>query len=119
MPGWAFPDIFPEMDARNKALKTHRKRLRSSGLKRVEVTVPSRDAKLVREIAAVLRTDGPEARRLASSLRQITSEKNEPTVAQVMDAAPDISGPEFDAVFEEIERLRRDPVMNKLRDVDL
>jgi len=28
------------MDARTRALKTHRKRLRSSGLKRVEVTVP-------------------------------------------------------------------------------
>jgi hypothetical protein len=32
---------------------------------------------------------------------------------------PVISGPEFDAVFEEIDRARRDPVMLKVRDVDL
>jgi len=36
-----------------------------------------------------------------------------------LDSLPDISGPEFDAVFEEIERFRHDPVANKLRDVDL
>jgi hypothetical protein len=36
-----------------------------------------------------------------------------------MDAAPDISGPEFDDVFEEIERLRHDPTANKMRDVEL
>jgi hypothetical protein len=36
-----------------------------------------------------------------------------------MAAGPDISGPEFDEVFEEIERFRRDPVMQKVREVDL
>jgi hypothetical protein len=107
------------MDARTKALKSHRKRLRSSGLKRVEVTVPSRDAKLVREVASVLRNGGATARRLASSVRDITGKEKEPTIAEVMAAAPDISGPEFDAVFDEIERLRHDPVVQKVRDIDL
>ena len=106
------------MDARTKAVKTHRKRLRTRGLKRVEVTVPARDAKLVQQIAWVLRTDGPTARRLASSLREITKGRKEPTIAEVMDSLPDISGPEFDAVFEEIERFRHDRVANKLRDVN-
>jgi hypothetical protein len=107
------------MDARTKALKTHRKRLRNNGLKRVEVTVPSRDAKVVREVAALLRAGGASARRLAASVREIGGVGKEPTIAEVMDSLPDISGPEFDAVFEEIERFRRDPVANKLRDVDL
>jgi hypothetical protein len=106
------------MDARTKAVKSHRKRLRSSGLKRVEVTVPVNDATLVREVASVLRNGGATAQRLASSVRQITAGKKEPTIAEVMDAAPDISGPEFDAIFEEIERLRHDPVVNKVRDVE-
>jgi hypothetical protein len=106
------------MDARTKALKSHRKRLRSSGLKRVEVTVPSRDAKLVREVASVLRNGGATARRLASSVKQITRGEAEPTVAEVIESMPDISGPEFDAIFEEIERLRHDPIVNKVRDVE-
>ena len=36
----------------------HRKRIRTSGAKRVEVTVPSRDAPLVKAIASALRSDG-------------------------------------------------------------
>ena len=84
------------MDARTKALKSHRKRLRSSGLKRVEVTVPARDATLVRQIASVLRTEGPQAKRLIAELRQIASQKKGPTAVEVIDAGPDISGPEFD-----------------------
>jgi hypothetical protein len=107
------------MDARTKALKTHRKRLRNNGLKRVEVTVPSRDAKVVREVAALLRAGGAPARRLTASVQQIVGVGKEPTIAEVIDSLPDISGPEFDAVFEEIERLRHDPVANKLRNVDL
>jgi hypothetical protein len=107
------------MDDRTKAVKSHRKRLRTRGMKRVEVTVPARDAKLLRELAAVLRTGGAPARKLASSLRDIEGNRKEPTIAEVMDSLPDISGPEFDAVFDEIERFRHDPVLNKLRDVDL
>jgi hypothetical protein len=107
------------MDARTKALKTHRKRLRKNGLKRVEVTVPSHREKVVREVAALLRAGGVPAQQLTTSVRQISGGGKEPTIAEVMDSLPDISGPEFDAVFEEIERLRHDPVLNRLRDVDL
>ena len=106
------------MDARTKALKSHRKRLRISGLRRVEITVPAGDAKLVREMAALLRKGGASARHLASSMRQITGEKAEPTIAEVIKSLPDISGPEFDAVFDEIERFRHDPIANKVRDVE-
>ena len=43
----------------------------------------------------------------------------EPTIAEVMTSLPDISGPEFDAIFEDIDRFRHHPVMMKVRDVDL
>lgn len=107
------------MDARTKAVKTHRKRLRTRGMKRVEVTVPSKDADLVREVAAVLRANTATAQRLRTALRQATDNGAEPTIAQAMDTLPDISGPEFDAFFEELERARRHPTMMKMRDIDL
>lgn len=103
------------MDARTKAVKTHRKRLRRRGLKRVEVTVPAQDTELVREIASALRANGPEAQ----TIRQAPSRKKHLSAAEVIDAGPDISGPEFDSVFDEIERLRRDPVLQRAREVDL
>jgi hypothetical protein len=42
-----------------------------------------------------------------------------PTVAEVIASLPDVSGSEFDKVFEEIEKLRHNPVMMRVRDVDL
>jgi hypothetical protein len=43
----------------------------------------------------------------------------EPSIADVLRSLPDISGPEFDWVFEEIERLRQHPIMKQVRDVEL
>jgi hypothetical protein len=43
----------------------------------------------------------------------------EPSIADILCSLPDISGPEFDAVFEEIERLRQHPIMKQVRDVEL
>ena len=54
-----------------------------------------------------------------AELRQIASQKKGPTAVEVIDAGPDISGPEFDPVFEEIERIRRDPTLQKAREFDL
>ena len=107
------------MDARTKAVKTHRKRLRTRGMKRVEVTVPSKDADLVRQVAAVLRSNGNQAQRLRTTLRRSADRGADPTIAEAMDALPDISGPEFDAFFEEVERARHHPTMMKMRDIDL
>ena len=47
----------------------HRKRVATSGAKRVEVTVPSRDAPLVKAIAGALRSDGEEAQLIRRSLQ--------------------------------------------------
>jgi hypothetical protein len=42
------------MTSQTKALKAHRKRLQTRGLKRVEVTVRAQDVSLVRNVAAKL-----------------------------------------------------------------
>ena len=47
----------------------HRKKLATSGAQRVEVTVPSRDAPLVKAIAGALRSDGKEAELIRRSLQ--------------------------------------------------
>jgi hypothetical protein len=36
-----------------------------------------------------------------------------------MASMPDVSGSKFDEVFEEIEKFRHDPVMMRLREIDL
>ncbi len=51
----------------------HRKKVATSGAKRVEVTVPSCDAPLVRAIAGALRSGGEEAQRIRESLQPMLS----------------------------------------------
>jgi hypothetical protein len=48
------PDIFPEMSAEAKALRSHRQREKRRGRARVEVTVRSEDAPLIRDVAKAL-----------------------------------------------------------------
>jgi hypothetical protein len=106
------------MDARTKALKAHRKRLRTRRMKRVEVTLRERDAALMRKLAAHLRRDDANAQRLRAVLGAAVKEQRGPTVAEML-YDPAIAGPEFDEVFEEIERFRHHPIMMQVRDVDL
>ena len=47
----------------------HRRRVSASGAQRVEVTVPSRDASLVKAIAGALRSGGDEAEHIRRSLQ--------------------------------------------------
>ena len=47
----------------------HRKRVATGGAKRVEVTVPSQDAPLVKAIAGALRSGGEEAELIRRSLQ--------------------------------------------------
>lgn len=51
----------------------HRKKVATSGAKRVEVTVPSRDAPLVKALAGALRSGGEEAKRIRESLQPMLS----------------------------------------------
>jgi predicted ATPase len=104
--------------AQRKAIKTHRSRLQKRGMKRLEVVVRVQDASLVRDVAETLRRNDVAALRLRSALRSAVG-KGAPTIADVIKELPDISGPEFDSIFQEIERFRHAPVMLKVRDVEL
>ena len=106
------------MDAQTKALKSYRKRLRARGVKRVEVLVRTQDVALVRQLAASLRNDGADAERLREAVRGGVAGNQEKTLAEML-YDPTIAGPEFEEVFAEIERSRRDPAMIKMRDVDV
>jgi hypothetical protein len=105
--------------AQSKANKSHRTRLRKQGMKRIEVIVRDQDTAFVRDLAAILRRDDVTARKLRTAMRDAFGRGAEPSIADVLSSLPDISGPEFDSTFEEIERLRRHPIMKRVRDVEL
>ena len=61
-----------ELKTRDAArVSRHRKRVATSGARRVEVTVPSGDAPLVKAIAGALRSDGEEAELIRRSLQPV------------------------------------------------
>src|ERR1700752_124100 len=105
------------MDARTRAVKTHRKRLRTRGLKRVEVTVHEANVSLLREVATRVRSTTGDAKRIKAVLTTRQAQKTKNLADAFYD--PVIPGPEFDDAFEEIERSRHYPEMMKTRDIDL
>jgi hypothetical protein len=107
------------MDARTKSPKPRRKRSSPRAPKPVAKAARDPDAALVRQLAAELQRGDENAERLRAVLRAALAERRGPTLAEILNAGPDISGPEFDHIFEEIERFRHHPVMMKVRDVDL
>ena len=62
----------------------HRKRIAASGAKRVEVTVPSRDAPLLKAIAGALRSDGQEAQFIRQSLQPMLTTQKARTGAELV-----------------------------------
>ncbi len=62
----------------------HRKRIATRGAKRVEVTVPSRDAPLVKAIAGALRSDGEEAEFIRQSLQPMLTATRAKTGAELV-----------------------------------
>ena len=62
----------------------HRKRVATSGAKRVEVTVPSQDAPLVKAIAGALRSDGKEAKLIRQSLQPMLTAPRARTGAELV-----------------------------------
>ena len=62
----------------------HRTRVAASGSKRVEVTVPSRDAALVKAIAGALRSGGEDAKRIRDSLQPIVSSSKAKTGSELV-----------------------------------
>lgn len=105
------------MDAQAKALKSHRRRLRARGVKRVEVLVRTKDVALVRRLAAGLRSGAVEAQRLRDAVAAAVAGESAAPLAELL-YDPAIAGPEFDEIFRQIDRSRKDARMMKLRDVE-
>jgi len=106
------------MNAKTKALKAHRARLKKRGMKRLEVCVPAREAAVIRRAASVLREQAGEAGRL----RQVLGFAQTPGgVATAVDlfAMPERSSPVDDAMWDQamaqIARDRKDPAVNRPR----
>ena len=81
----------------------HRKRVAASGARRVEVTIPSRDAHLVKAIARALRSGGEVAELIRRSLQPVLPTPGARTGAELVAFLR--SSPLTDAEFP-IERDR-------------
>jgi hypothetical protein len=88
-------------------------------MKRIEIVVRNQDAALLRAVAARLRRNDASASKLRTALRNASEQSAHPSIADVMHSLPDISGPEFDDVFQQIEQFRHHPMMKQVRDVEL
>lgn len=71
-------------DPASARVSRHRKRVAASGARRVEVTVPSRDAPLVKAIAGVLRSDGKEAEHVRKLLQPVLTTPRARTGAEML-----------------------------------
>lgn len=103
------------MDAKSKALRAHRLRLKKRGLARIEVYVPAREAAVIRRAAAVLREQASEAARL----RQVLGLAPGPANAADQFAMPETLSPAGEALWDDamaqIERDRKDTRLSALR----
>lgn len=106
------------MDAKSKALKVHRARLKKRGMRRVEVSVPVREAAVIRKAALVLREQASEAtplRRLLGFAPDAAGTAN----AAGLFAMPQPLSPAgealWDAAMARIERDRTDLRLNRPR----
>ena len=106
--------------AQRLATKEYRERRRTRGLKRLEVQVPATEVAVIRKVAAILREQPKETTLLRQHLGLAP---RRPQSALDMFAMPEPLSPEGEALWEEamaqVERERRDPTLNRLRDVDL
>jgi hypothetical protein len=110
------------MDARTKALKSHRVRQRRRGFKRVEVQVPAREVAVIRKAAAILRNPTEEATYLRRHLG-FESEVDVALTALDIFAMPEPLSAEgerlWDQTMKRVERDRKDTRLNRPRGVDL
>jgi len=70
--------------AKSRVVK-HRARVTASGSKRVEVTVPSNDAVLVKSLAGALRSGGQNARLIRESLQPFIATAKAQTGAELVE----------------------------------
>jgi hypothetical protein len=122
-----FRILYPEiqkksMDAKTRAVKAHRARLKTRGMKRLEVSVPTREAPVIRRAASVLRGQSAEA----AQLRQVlgfSREAGRPARALDLFAMTTPLSTAGEALWREamgqVLRNRRDRTLNRARKVSL
>jgi hypothetical protein len=110
------------MDAKTKAVKAHRARLKRRGMKRLEVWVPASETAVIRKAASVLREHARETARL----RQLLGFGAEPgRKASALDlfAMPEPlsakSEAAWDDVMEQIQSDRKKPAHSRARKLAL
>ena len=112
----------PMTGAQRRATRRYRERRRKSGLKRLEVQVPARQVAVIRKAAAILREQPTEAMKLRAHLG-FDPEPRKALSALDAFAMSESLSLQGEAMWEEImtriERDRKDPALNRLRDVDL
>ncbi|WP_139315262.1 hypothetical protein [Mongoliimonas terrestris] len=87
--------------AQRRALATHRRRTTEKGLVRVEVRVPNVSAPLIQRVAERLRNDPAAGERIEAAVLKSGSGPAKPvTWGELLSNLPDVSGPEYDEVFE-------------------
>jgi len=127
LPAHLFPDIFPEtedtaIDVRAKALKAHRARQKKRGMKRLEVSVPAREAAVIRRAAAMLCRQSAEADRLRQIVGLSRGPERPASAADVF-AMTTPSSAAGEALWEEamtlVRRDRRDRTLNRPRKATL
>src|SRR5262245_50556971 len=108
--------------AQRRATKRYRERRRKSGLKRPEAQAPAREAAAIRKAAAILR-ERPTSAIKPRAHPGIDTEPRRTRSALDACAMNEPLSSQGEAMWEEImmriERDRKDPVLNRLRDVDL
>jgi hypothetical protein len=108
--------------AQRRATGPDRERRRKRGFKRVEVQVPARETAVIRKAAEILRDRPEEAARLRRHLGFESKSRRKANALNIF-AMPEPLSPEGEVLWEEamrqVERDRKDPALNRLRDVDL
>jgi hypothetical protein len=89
---------------RDRALRNHRVRQRRQGFKRLELKVHGRDAALFRHIAAMLRSEGPEAERIRDLIRDAVQPRGRTLMDMIACDLPDDA---FDEILARDRSLPR------------
>ena len=110
------------MDAKTRAVKAHRARLKKRGMKRLEVSVPAREAPVIRRAASVLRGQSSEAARLREVLG-FSREAGRPASALDLFAMSTPVSTSGEALWREamgqVLRNQRDRTLNRARKIIL
>jgi hypothetical protein len=86
-------------NVQQKALSARRQCYRNGGIVRVEVQVPAADAKLLRDLAAILRSKSGAAEAMRNRLRSVVVKPRVDTVFDIFGS--DLPDAYFEDVFEQ------------------